>query len=215
MKKKLLVAVLAFTMVFALSACGSSNSDDSADSSKAEITTDKDKGTVTFKATVNESGLKKDSTMHYIVQKGGKAADAAIFNTDASPEDIYNALEEVGGKPWNTEKKKIDDGEFTDGQKVKVTLTWDGQDDPIDFTKTVKSDKGNLKGDIRFSGNLDNNKDCGSGCVMCLNSCWAGILSNAAYGVNAIDGGDVLAQPDTDVLPEAGTEVQVTFQLEK
>ena len=210
MKKMLLVAALAVTMVFSLAACGSSSS--SSDAASAEVTTNKDAKSISFVATVNEKGLKADSTMHYIVNADGKAAKKAIFTTNVTPEQVYNALEEVGGKPWNTSTDRIEDGEFTDGPKVKVTLSWDGEDS-VAFADTVKTADGNIKDDMRFSGNLDNNNDCGSGCVMCLNSCWAGILSNAAYGFNAIDGGDVVAQANTDNLPEAGTEVTITFTL--
>lgn len=212
MKKMLLVAILALTMGFSLAACGSSNSGSDSDSKNAEVTTNKEDKSISFTATVNEKGLNADSTMHYIVNADGKAAKKAIFTTAVTPEQVYNALEEVGGKPWNTSTDKIDDGEYTDGPKVKVTLSWDGNDD-VKFADTVKTDSGNIKDDIRFSGNLDNNTDCGSGCVMCLNSCWAGILSNAAYGFNDIDGGKVKAQANTDNLPEAGTDVTVTFTL--
>ena len=78
---------------------------------------------------------------------------------------------------------------------------------------SIKTDDGKLDGDMRFSGNKDNNAECGSGCIACLNSCWAGITSNAAYGYNAIDSGNPKVYLDESVMPADGTNVQITFTL--
>jgi len=214
MKKKLLVLMLGIAMVFTFAACGGSSGSgsSSSDSDLAKITTDKDKGTVTINAKVNGDVFGK-STMHFVVNKDGKMADKSMLQAYCTPEDFYNAMKEAGGKPWNTSTDKIKDGEYTGGQKVDVTLTWDGHDDPVSLADCVKADKGDFKADMRFSGNLDNNKDCGSGCIACLNSCWAGITSNKAYAYNDIDSGKVKVTPNEDVLPDADTNVQVTFTL--
>ena len=146
-------------------------------------------------------------------RKDGGMGDKCMFAAYCTPEDFYNAMLEIGGEPWNTTTDKIADGEFTDGQKVDVTLTWDGQDTPVDMVDSVKAADGAFDVDMRFSGNLQNNKDCGSGCIACLNSCWAGVTSNAAYGYNAIDSGEVSAFLNDSVMPEDGTDVQLTFTL--
>jgi hypothetical protein len=121
---------------------------------------------------------------------------------------------EAGGEPWNTTTDKIADGEFTDGQKVSITLKWEGQDTPVTMEDSVKTADGKPQIDMRFSGNQQNNSDCGSGCIACLNSCWAGITSNAAYGYNAIDSGELSVFLDDSVMPADGTDVQITFALQ-
>jgi hypothetical protein len=136
-----------------------------------------------------------------------------MFAAYCTAEDFYNGMIEAGGEPWNTTTDKIADGEFTDGQKVDVTLTWDGQDTPVAMADSVKAADGAFNVDMRFSGNLDNNNECGSGCIACLNSCWAGITSNASYGFNAIDSGEVSAFLNDEVMPADGTDVHITFAL--
>ena len=173
---------------------------------------DAENHTVTITAQLNGTFFDQ-STMHYCVWKDGGMGDKCMFAAYCSAEDFYNGMVEAGGEPWNTTTDKIADGEFTDGQKVDVSLTWDGQDTPVAMVDSVKTADGKLDIDMRFSGNLQNNKDCGSGCIACLNSCWAGVTSNASYGFNAIDSGEVTAFLDDSVMPADGTDVHITVAL--
>ena len=179
-----------------------------------DIIVDKEAGTVTITAQVNGTFFDQ-STMHYIVFKDGGVGDKAMMAAYCDSQDFYNAMIEAGGEPWNTTSDKIKSGEFTDGQKVNITFTWDGQTEPVEMVDTLKSDNGAFDVDMRFSGNQANNAECGSGCIACLNSCWAGITSNAAYGFDAIDSGSVTAYLNDAVMPEDGTNVQATFTLVK
>ena len=179
-----------------------------------DIIVDKEAGTVTITAQVNGTFFDQ-STMHYIVFKDGGVGDKAMMAAYCDSQDFYNAMIEAGGEPWNTTSDKIKSGEFTDGQKVNITFTWDGQTEPVEMVDTLKSDNGAFDVDMRFSGNQANNAECGSGCIACLNSCWAGITSNAAYGYDAIDSGSVTAYLNDAVMPEDGTNVQATFTLVK
>ena len=179
-----------------------------------DIIVDKEAGTVTITAQVNGTFFDQ-STMHYIVFKDGGAGDKAMMAAYCDSQDFYNAMIEAGGEPWNTTTDKIKDGEFTDGQKVNITFTWDGQTEPVEMVDTLRSDEGAFDVDMRFSGNQANNAECGSGCIACLNSCWAGITSNAAYGFNAIDSGSMTAYLNDAVMPEDGTNVTATFTLVK
>ena len=237
MKKKSLLALLMILMLtLCLAACGSSSEPAEEPSEEAveetteevaeepaetpaetpaapeDVVVDAENHTVTITAQLNGTFFDQ-STMHYCVWKDGGAGDMAMFAAYCTAEDFYNGMIEAGGEPWNTTTDKIADGEFTDGQKVDVTLTWDGQDTPVTMAESVRSADGDLSIDQRFSGNLDNNKECGSGCIACLNSCWAGVTSNAAYGFNAIDSGEVSAFLNDSVMPEDGTDVHITFAL--
>jgi len=230
MKKKSLLALLMMLLLtLCLAACGSSAEpaeepaeepeeeavEETAETPAAapeDVVVDAENHTVTITAQLNGTFFDQ-STMHYCVWKDGGAGDKAMFAAYCTAEDFYNGMLEAGGEPWNTTTDKIADGEFTDGQKVEVSLTWEGQDTPVTMAESVKSADGELKIDQRFSGNLQNNKDCGSGCIACLNSCWAGVTSNAAYGYNAIDSGEVSAFLNDSVMPEDGTDVHLTFAL--
>lgn len=222
MKKKLLVLMMAFAIVCLLAACGSSDTSTEAEESEnveveeaydpAEIVTDSEAGTVTVTAAVNGTFFDQ-STMHCVVFKEGGAAESAMMAAYCDSQDFYDALIAVGGEPWNTTDAKLEDGEFTDGQKVDVTLTWDGQDEPVALADALKTDDGRPDIDIRFSGNQANNKEAGSGCIMCLSSCWAGICTNAAYPFGAVDAGNPHVYLDDSVMPADGTDVKVTFTL--
>ena len=234
MKKKLIALMMMLAMVLCLAACGGSGDSEPAEeaadntaeaaeeqaepaeeaAAPEDIIVDKEAGTVTITAQVNGTFFDQ-STMHYIVFKDGGVGDKAMMAAYCDSQDFYNAMIEAGGEPWNTTSDKIKSGEFTDGQKVNITFTWDGQTEPVEMVDTLKSDNGAFDVDMRFSGNQANNAECGSGCIACLNSCWAGITSNAAYGFDAIDSGSVTAYLNDAVMPEDGTNVQATFTLVK
>ena len=236
MKKKLIVLMMMLAMVFALAACGGSSApaeeaaEEPAEEPVAEETTEEETaapaefaegilideaaGTVTVKAHVNGTFFAQ-STMHCVVFKDGGAGDMAMMAADGDSQEFYNAMIKVGGEPWNTDDKKLEDGEFTDGQKVDVTLTWEGQDTPVKLADALKTDDGRPEVDMRFSGNQANNAEAGSGCIACMNSCWAGICSNAAYAFGAIDAGNPRVYLDDSVMPADGTEVQITFAPQK
>ena len=230
MKKRILALIIAMIAVMCFTACGSSSTEsEPADTSSEQvteeaaeepaevdvnaITTDAESHTVSIYAQVNGTFFDQ-STMHCVVNKDGGAGDKAMFAAYCSPQDFYDAMVAAGGEPWNTTDAKIADGEFTDGQNVNITFTWDGQDTPVPLYDMIKTADGKAEVDMRFSGNQANNVECGSGCIACLNSCWAGITSNAAYGFGAIDSGNPLVYLDDTVAPADGTVVLVTFTLE-
>lgn len=229
MKKKLLVLMLGLAMIFALAACSGGSEPAEGDTEQTQEETaeteesteeadlsqpviDKDAKTVTVAAQVNGTFFDQP-TMHYVVFQDGGVGDKCMLPSPCDSQDFYDAMMEIGGEPWCTTTDKIEAGEFTDGQKVDVTLTWDGQEEPVEMVDSVRSDEGAFDIDMRFSGNKDNNAECGSGCIACLNSCWAGITSNAAYGYDTIDSGQRTAYLNDAVMPEDGTTVYVTFTL--
>ncbi len=226
--KKFLVLLLGIMMVFSFAACGGSgDAEPAADDSKQEETAeetapaasedlvvDEEAGTVTVTAQVNGTFFDQ-STMHCVVFSDGGAGDAAMMAAYCDSQDFYDAMIKAGGEPWNTTDAKLEDGQFTDGQKVDVSIKWEGQDEPVALADALKTDDGKPEVDMRFSGNQANNAEAGSGCICCLNSCWAGITSNAAYPFGAIDAGNPHVYLDESVMPADGTDVQVTFTIAK
>ena len=226
--KKFLVLLLGIMMMFSFAACGGSgDAEPAADDSKQEETAeetapaasedlvvDEEAGTVTVTAQVNGTFFDQ-STMHCVVFSDGGAGDAAMMAAYCDSQDFYDAMIKAGGEPWNTTDAKLEDGQYTDGQKVEVSLTWEGQEEPVALADALKTDDGKPEVDMRFSGNQANNAEAGSGCICCLNSCWAGITSNAAYPFGAIDAGNPHVYLDESVMPADGTDVQVTFTIAK
>lgn len=236
MKKKLFALMMVLAMILCLTACGDGISEEQSEEPAEEasletaeetpdaegtaetaadpgaVVVDTENKTVTITAQLNGTFFDQ-STMHYCVFKDGGMGDKCMLAAYCSAEDFYNAMIEAGGEPWNTTTDKIAAGEFTDGQKIDVTLTWEGQSEPVALADSVKTADGKPEIDMRFSGNLDNNKECGSGCIACLNSCWAGVVSNAAYGYDAIDSGSLSVFLDDSVMPADGTDIRLTFTL--
>lgn len=228
MKKKLLALMIMLAIVLCMVSCGGSGDAEPAEEPAAEteteetaeepaaapedIVVDEEAGTVTVTAQINGTFF-DTSTMHCVVFKDGGAGDKAMMAAYCDSQDFYNAMVQAGGEPWNTTDARLEDGEFTDGQKVDVSISWDGN--TVALADALKTDDGRPDVDMRFSGNQIGNKDAGSGCIACLNSCWAGITSNAAYPFGAIDAGNPHVYMDDSVLPADGTDVTVTFTLVK
>lgn len=181
-------------------------------SAKSVIVVDKNAGSVTITAKVDGTFFNQ-STMHCVVTKSGGAGSKAMLQAYCDSQYFYNAMVAIGGTPWNTTSARLKDGEFTGGESVDITLQWDGQDTPVALVDALKTDDGKPEIDMRFSGNKIGNKKAGSGCIACLNSCWAGICSNAAYAFGAIDAGNPCVYMDESVMPADGTDVKVTFTL--
>lgn len=203
--KKFLAAMLAAVMLMALTACGGTSEE--TDYSAIEV--DEEAGSVSIYAMVNGAFF-DTSTMHYIVYSEGNQGENAMFAAFVDSQDFYDALEQAGGKVGDG--KVIKDGEFVNGQPVDITLTWDGQDKPVKMIDTITT-KGDLNLNMVFGGAKENNANAGSGCISCLNSCWAGITSNAGLPFGAVTSGKPAAYLNKDVVPEDGTVVKFTFTL--
>ena len=229
-KRSLLALLLILLLTFALAACGGSGDSEEpaaeeettaeetteeeapAPAAPEDVVVDAEAGTVTITAQLNGAFFDQ-STMHYCVWKDGGAGDKAMLAAYCTAEDFYNGMLEAGGTPGTKTKDEIEGGAAVDGQSVDVTLTWEGQDTPVSMSDSVKTSDGKPDIDMRFCDNLQGNKDCGSGCIACLNSCWAGITSNAAYEFGAVDSGNPSIYLDDSVMPGDGTDVQITFTL--
>lgn len=195
----------------ATTAAGSSASD-AVDYST--ITIDKEAKTVTIWAQVNGKYF-TESTRHGIVFKDGGNGEKALMRGMCSQLDFYQALIEIGAEPGNNLSLPVDNGATVEGDKLNVTVTWDGASEAVAFEDCLKTGSGDsYVADFRFGGNYDNAKDKNTGCILCLDSCPVGIASSAANGFGSIEGTKTLqVYGNSDVLPADGTYVQVQFEL--
>lgn len=130
---------------------------------------------------VNKRGDKKTSTHFGVVFKGGKLAEKALLNSYVNPLDFYDALLKIGAKPGNN-LHEDSRGKYVEGDSLDVTATWPGLQKEIPL-KDFLVDSGGKGFDIKFGGNRIASVAEDSGCITCLESCWVGITSNAAYPV--------------------------------
>lgn len=126
------IAATAIIMA-ALAGCGSKQS---TDKSLSQIKTDKTSKSVTITATTQGKFTDKD-TMHCIVFNDGKMARHAMFVTGCTPAKFHEALEKVGGTPWNTTDKELKDGEYTDGPEGKSHPDLESQDKPVELSSIL------------------------------------------------------------------------------
>lgn len=174
----------------------------------AKLIVDEKAKTVTVWGQVNGKYFAEE-THHFLVNKDGSNGEKAILRAWAQPADFHAALEKIGGKPGNNLTMDNAKGNFVEGSKINITVTWDGAKGDVPFADCIKTKDGSpYKTDVRFGGNLEASNDKKTGCLDCTFSCPVGICSNAAYAYGT---DDVFGNPD--VLPADGTFVKVTFAL--
>lgn len=176
------------------------------------IKIDKDAKSVTIYTKYNGK-FETEATRHLAIWKDGKLSDMSIFSSYVSPEDFYNALEEIGAEAGNNMNADNAATTKSEGSKLELTLAWAGQEGTVGIDDVVKDSNGKAL-DIRFSGNIDNSKEFNTGCITCLDSCFVGITSNGEYPLGAIEESKVVEfSVDADKAPEDGTPVAITYTV--
>lgn len=226
MKKIFSVLTMLIVIIGMSVGCASNKNDNTAkkeDTKKdAEVlVVNKDKKEVKMLAEVNGKYF-TEGTRHGVVFKDGKNGEKSVLRGLADEKKFYEAMMSLGAKPGNNltadDMKK---GEKSiEGSKVNVFVTWDDLGKEIPFADIIKStdSSGNELAlrpmDFRFGGNIDRAKKNNTGCVLCLDSCATGIVSNAAYKAGEVEAlKTVKFYGKKDVLPKDGTKVSVIFRL--
>lgn len=147
-----------------------------------------------------------ESTIHAIVNEKGGNADKTLFTTPASTKDFYDALKQLKAKDGNN--IALDDADGTiEGTTLDVNVEIGTENCLFADLFTASEER---KMEMRFGGNIDVNQKLATGCVMCLESCPAGITSNAAYQYQ-----EKITFGPSDKMPEIGKHVIVTFTVAK
>ena len=170
-------------------------------SSLAVVKVDTAKKTVTIKAKVNSTYFMK-STRHLMVDKNGFNKGLALFSSYCSPKDLYNGLIKAGGVSWSSSADKT----LKNGQKISKS-------DLSEILTTKRGGKTPPKLNMVISGNPKAAAKTPSGCMVCLDSCYIGIVSNSMYGLCDVDNGNPTIYGRSDVLPDDGTVVTFTFTI--
>ena len=187
------------------------------------LTINKEKGEIIIPAEVNGKYL-ISPTKHALSYFKGGNGEKSIMRALVSEIYYYNALIELGAVPGNNIKaedmkaKSSAEGKSTEGSKVSVFLTWEGSNGEVPLDDAVISTTANggvRKLDLRFSGNLEFASKYHPGCFICLDSCAAGITTNAAWPTGAMNNKEVSFKGNPDTLPPDGTRVNVIVRLVK
>lgn len=156
---------------------------------------------------------------HLIVWQEGKAAELALIQTEISDRDILQALKELGGKPgdnlgadaWlmrNNPLSKAPDQAVT-GTRVALSLRINGREMGLD---ELIMDLGGKGYQFHLGGHEALIPLWRSGCVVCLESCPGGRISNARYTMRDLAAGRArfALKPN---LPADGTAIEVVLTL--
>ena len=167
------------------------------------LVVNEEKGTVSLNAV--STGY-AESTIHAIVNEEGSNADKTLFVTTALTNEFYDAVKQLGGKDGNNIALDDKDG-IIEGTPLGVDVE-DGVDNYSFEDLFTTSEERPM--DMRFGGNVEVNQELGTGCVMCLESCPAGIVSNAAFEYL-----EEITFGPSEKMPEKGSHIIVTFTVNK
>ena len=210
--KKLISLILALALVLSLAACGAAPAKEEVDYSKIDVNAATQ--TITIYTQVNGKYFTEPSR-HGIVFKDGSNGEKCILRGLCSEKDFYGALISIGGQPGDNLPLPSPDGSIIDGQKVDVTVSWEGSNGEIPWADIMTTGNGKpYVADFRFGGNITKAYAKNTGCILCIESCPVGICSNAAYGYGVVESTKTEQfYGNPDILPEDGTICQVTFTL--
>lgn len=183
-------------------------------SSANPIRVDPQAGTVTMLATVDGKYL-TEGTRHGIVFEHGSNGHKSVFMGYATPKQLYDALLQVKAKPGDNVTFENMETTRVAGDRLDVSFNWAGAARPYGIDEVIKDSNGK-KLEMHFGGNLQAAEETQAGCLLCLDSCPVGIISNAAYTYGAVENRkEVSFTGNSAVLPPDGTLVTVTFKVVK
>ncbi len=150
-------------------------------------------------------------TRHGVVSKDGSNGDKSVLRAWANALKLHDALISIEAKPGDNVKLDSPIGTIVEGDTLEVKVSWDGK--TYDFEDIIKSepDRGM---EVRFGGNYQTQSEKKTGCLLCLDSCAAGITSNAKWEWGATHTENkVKFYGREDILPPDGSPVIVSFSL--
>ncbi len=161
---------------------------------------------------------------HAVVWKGGKKASEALLSAYVSDADFYDAMVSIGAKPGNNltsaaweerkDKKSTAPDTRVEGSPVEASVWWPGLSQPLPVSALFNDPSG--KGiDFRFGGNKALIPVWRSGCILCLQSCPGGKVSNHSYTIRDYVNGKATFTLNTKNVPEGRRKAVVIFRLKK
>jgi ferredoxin len=176
------------------------------------ISIDKENKSISFLAEVNGKYLYQP-TRHFAIYEKGKFGDKSVFKGKVPHLVFYDALIKVGAVPGNNMTLDNKEKTHVKGQPFKVTVTWEGADREYTIDEVI-NDSNHKPIQMRFGGNYENSKKLNTGCLLCLDSCPVGIVSNTAYTYGAVEKRkEVAFIGNKDILPANGTKIIITLTL--
>ena len=159
-----------------------------------------------------------EPTRHAVTYEGGRNGDKTILRSKAQMPDAYDALVKLGAEPGNNvTADDMDKGVSNTGTPMRATVKWEGQDEvPLQDCIRAETDK-DYHMSLVFAGNRDANVKSNAGCLVCLDSCASGMITDASWPTGSTQEGplkSVTFYANENVLPPDGSPVVVTLYVE-
>ena len=181
---------------------------------ESPIRVDEAKQTMTILASVNGQFFTED-TRHGMVSFDGSNARKAVFMGLVSTKDFYEGLLKIKAKPGNNMTFENMQTTYATGEPLVMTVKWEGAEREYDINEVI-IDSNKKPIELVFGGNKEAAEDKKTGCLVCLDSCPVGIVSNSVYTYGAVEGRkEVAFRANDKVLPADNTLVAVTFSIKK
>lgn len=191
----------------------------------AQIRVDAAQRSVSFRGRIYPSRFNawytRPKNHHFIVWKKGRAARNGLIRADVSDVEILHALERLGARPGNNLTvdtwERRDDARSTapdlrvQGTRVEIQLEWGTAHSlRVEDYLIDRQGSGFL---FRVGGHKALVPVWKSGCVVCLQSCPGGRVSNERHTMRDLARGTSRFELRRDRLPNDGTAVRVTLRL--
>lgn len=177
-----------------------------------QLTVDIEHQRLIIPATVN-SHFFKESVRHLAVNPEGSEGGKTLFDSPVTPLDLYEGLESIGAKPGNNMAHDQAENQHVEGTAVDIHVVWPEADSAYPISDLVKDSNGK-DFDFHFGGNKETSKEKGTGCLICLDSCYISPVSNAAYSFGAIKKGEeVRFEADANLLPSDQSPVELILSV--
>lgn len=159
---------------------------------------------------------------HAVTWEGGAKADEALLQTSVSDLEFYEAMISLGAAPGNNLTKEAweeRDNPNSQAPKVKVEGTeldvlvfWEGLEDPINLSQALIDPSGRGV-QMRFGGHKDLISYWKSGCIVCMQSCPGGKVSNHNYTLGDYANGIGVFKVNYSKVPKGTTKAVVIFRI--
>jgi hypothetical protein len=193
----------------------------------SQVAVDRARREIRFTATVQPGAMERPFGVkghHAIVWKEGKSAMWALFQADASDQEVRRALDELGvragdnltAETWTErdDPRSAAPAMRVDGARVAVLVEWEGSRGAIPLRDLITGHHGeHRKVDFRYGGNERFRKEFKSGCIVCLYSCPGGAIGNRSKTIRDYVNEGVVFEADKQRLPPRGTKVMIILKV--
>lgn len=159
---------------------------------------------------------------HAVTWKDGRKGDEALLATFTSDIEVYNALISLGAKPgnnltqavWDERKNPESSAPSTrvEGDPVVALVWWKGLKEPIPLSALLNNPTAK-KIDLRFGGQKSLIPVWKSGCIICLQSCPGGKISNHNATIRDYVDGKATFTVNKGVVPSGERKAVVILKL--